>query len=278
MKHFAVALFALISLAISAQPCTPDPQYANALAGIYPDTLPDVDQNSPSGYSAVLDIVTNTASAISGYPYVFAERICSISLPAGFLAAPPYNGTAGGLDAIVNGGANPNFTPVQSCVLISGTQAAIADWLGANTMMDTVITVYLDQYVCDGNGTGPANCVWLSSLAPQTCGLAIQYNLPVHVYRTSTGVTEQNTNHFSVGQSYPNPATCTVNIPFNSIKPETVSIGIYTIWGVLVSQTTMQSKPGQNVGIVNTSTLPPGWYMCQVSNGNQTVYKPVIVE
>jgi hypothetical protein len=276
MKYFAIALFALLSLAVSAQPCTPNPQYADSSWGFWPDNqyIISTSMSDPAGFNFVFDTKTPVEHCFDTLcVYVKAVKVDTIvGLPQGFVVSPNYTTPA----YWENGGTAPALQSAQGCMILAATQQTIQSMpLGLNPF-----TISLDYLVKNQDTLSPYlnTYQWLSTL-----GFTIDYPYQLCVVMGTdqnciTAIGELPAKTFSVGESYPNPATCAVNIPFSVVKEEPVTISIYTIWGVLVSQTTMQSKPGNNVGIVDTSTLPAGWYMCQVSNRKEIIYKRVIVE
>lgn len=271
MKYLAILLFAVLSVKAIAQPCTPYFLYADSLPGLYPDTLPDALQGQ-NGYTTTVELVNDTTTTVAGYYFVVAEKLCRIdTLFGGSVVAEGYNGNIGGLDAAVNAGSFPNYSPVQWCFTVSLSPTYINTVLGVNTSIYHPITFYVDKYVCDSSN----NCAWLSQLGLLDCGQP--YTTIVHILRLA-GTDEINPNPFSVGASYPNPANAAVIIPYTTAKAQTVSITIYNTLGRLIHQANITSAAGQNNYTVNTSTLAPGMYICTVSNDKECITRKLFVE
>lgn len=74
-------------------------------------------------------------------------------------------------------------------------------------------------------------------------------------------------NNISGINIYPNPASQSVNINFNSAYPQTTTIDITDITGKInLIHKELLTVTGENILPINTSMLPPGTYLCNVSN------------
>jgi hypothetical protein len=170
MKRTLFLILQTISI-IGLSQCIPDPSFSSNSYGLYPDTLinlPICYNDNVNGYetSLTLNTSTDTLINVTGFGdvicYFSAFRINNvIGLPAGFSYAPnqtPWN----------NGGTSPNFTPVQGCISILASQAAIQSVLNSNPSgTEFPITFVVDAKVSSTNNT-LANFViankWLSEV------------------------------------------------------------------------------------------------------------------
>ncbi len=73
-------------------------------------------------------------------------------------------------------------------------------------------------------------------------------------------------------QTYPNPATNTVNTQVTLATPQMISASIYNSQNVLVSQTQHQGVVGVNTISINIANLASGTYILRVAYGNQICY------
>ncbi len=164
----AVTLF---SITLSyAQPCTPNPMYADSIRGFYPTQMPDM--VAGQAYNGTVTVVIPTDTCVtSPLPlclYVQAGRINSIDgLPAGFTVSPSYNGTVGGFGAWINGGTGPNWTSGTGCLTISAPASAVDAAIAANSGdMQLHYTYQLDLYMLNQDPQSPilANYTWGSAI------------------------------------------------------------------------------------------------------------------
>lgn len=270
------AVVAATALAVNAQPCTPNPMYADSAGGVWPDVFPTACKDNPEGYNLVIDLKTITDTCVTQpLPlclYIKAFRISSIDgLPAGFQVAPAYNGTAGAFDAWVNGGTDPNWTPVQGCVLISATQADVQ----AATTGDHAITVNVDLYAKNQDAMSPllASYTWTSSI-----NTVVPYTFNLNVSDACTGINELDANSFGVGQNFPNPFSTTSTIPFNTVKEENMTFKVYNMVGALVHEYNFASKAGKNIYVFDSSKLSSGMYIFTMSNGKESVTRKMTIQ
>ena len=173
MKRILFLILQTISI-IGFSQCIPDQSYSSNSFGLYPDTLinlPVCYNDNVNGYETSLTLNTSSDStisaSISGAPtdivlYFSAFRVNNvIGLPAGFSYVPnqtPWN----------NQGSSPNFTPVQGCISILASQAAIQSVLNSNPSgTEFPITFVVDAKVSSTNNA-LANFVlankWLSEV------------------------------------------------------------------------------------------------------------------
>lgn len=270
------AVVAATALAVNAQPCTPSTQYADSSGGVWPDVFPTACKNNPAGYNLVIDLKTITDTCVtSPLPlclYIKAFRISSIDgLPAGFQVAPAYNGSAGGFDAWVNGGTDPNWTPVQGCVLISATQADVQ----AATTGDNAITVNVDLFAKNQDAMSPllAQYTWTSGI--QT---VVPYGFTLTIDDACTSLNELDANTFGVAQNYPNPLVNNTSIPFNTVKDEAMTLKVYNMVGALVYETNFMSKAGKNIFAMDASKLSSGMYIYTLSNGKESATRKMTIQ
>lgn len=272
----AIAVIAITATVAQAQPCTPNVLYADSSAGVWPDTFPPACKDDPNGYNLVVDVVTLTDTCVQQpipnfCVYIKGLRINSVTgMPAGFVYAPAYNTQDEG-GYWLNGGVDPNWTPVQGCVLISAPQSAVQN---ATTGTST-ITVTVDLLAKAQNPQSPIlqNYTWLSTL-----GMAVDYSFPFEVKDIcGNAVNELDATKFSVAPNFPNPFSGNTIIPINTVKEENVTVKVYNMLGALVHQTAFQSKVGKNLYAFNASTFAPGVYIYSISNGKETLTRKMTI-
>lgn len=264
-KLLLIATLLFSALFSKAQPCFADPYFQGSLPGVY-GTLPTGYLNQD--YSGVLFVVTDTLNSfIPNAYYVTYSRIHSIStLPDGFTFTAGYNNG----DNWTNNGTFPDWDPKVGCVIISASAQSVNAALGLYNDVEFPLLIKVDECVSDDLTQLP--CYWTS-----TYNAYKTYNKTLRLSKT-VGIAETNPNQFSVGNSYPNPASGEITIPFNAPKSETVVLKIYSQLGMLVYQTLMQSVMGKNQFTLNTTSLPAGIYSYRLSNGTQSINRKLVVE
>jgi len=170
MKRILFLILQTISIVGFSQ-CIPDQSYSSNSYGLYPDTLinlPVCYNDNVNGYetSLTLNTSSDTSINVNGFGdvtcYFSAFRINNvIGLPVGFSYAPNQS-------TWNNGGTSPNFTPVQGCISILASQAAIQSVLNSNPSgTEFPITFVVDAKVSSTNNAF-ANFVladkWLSEV------------------------------------------------------------------------------------------------------------------
>ncbi len=269
------AVVAITALTVNAQPCTPNPQYADSSGGVWPDVFPTAYQDQPAGYNLVIDLKTITDTCVTSplalCLYIQAFRISSVTgLPSGFVVAEAYNGNVGGFPAWVNGGTGPNWTAVQGCAVVSAPQSAVQN----ATVGDNAVTVNVDLYAKNQDGNSPilANYTWTS-----TIGVVVPYDFTLTV-AALTGLEELDANSFGVAQNYPNPFSNSTTVPFNTVKDENMTMKVYNMVGALVYETKFESKAGKNVFLMDASKLSSGMYIFNLSNGKESVTQKMTIQ
>jgi hypothetical protein len=277
MKHGSLLLLTswLFSTQFASAQCTPNATYAGQSAGIYPGVsvnLPPV--NIPEAYTASLTINTETDTAISvnvgGFPinavaYISAMRINAVNgLPAGFTWATNQSEWN-------NGGAAPNFTPVQGCISITADAASVQQILQDNPSGGSFpLELVLDARIHSTSNpllNSALSNTWLSDLAATVPGAGAQtitgYVLTVEP--DITGMNEAGKVQISV---YPNPAN-----KFIIIDKSPNLFGEYAIYDLLGKQ--LQQGQLIDVGsqlITIDPNLRPGYYYLKINKGNGLVF------
>lgn len=280
-----VAVVAISAFAANAQaPCQNDPIYADSSAGIWPDSatgLPKACLNQD--YNAIIQVktLTDTSVTFQGIPVqlkVKALKILDVvGEPAGFVVAANYNDPNG---YWLNGGADPNWTPVQGCVLISATANDVNAAAGGGPNSDGIypIDVYVDV-LAKGNPI-PATYTWVSTLGTPPYGAAIKYSSYRVVVDVCNGISVQDAlsqSKFDVAPAYPNPFSSTTTIEYNNVKEENIDFNVYNMVGALVYSNKYQSEAGKNIILFDGSKLSAGMYVYTVSNGKETFTRKMTI-
>ena len=291
-KLLSIAFFALTAHVASAQ-CTPNPAYVDSPFGVWPDTtenLPCAFGDQTSGYNAVIDVKTLTDTAVSVnvsginldvIAYIEAFRINSVDgLPAGFTYIPNQT-------VWTNGGASPNFTPVQGCVSIISSQATIQSILAANPNgVDFPFVVVVDAKVANTNNTLAnllINNAWLSELSavPGITAISVP-GYKIRVRNNSAdgclplGVAEIIAPVSAKG-NFPNPFVKNTSIQFNSDAAKTVNLSVSNMVGKVVYTSKLQASKGENNVNFTADQLTPGVYFYTISDGKNSVTRRMVV-
>lgn len=281
-----VAVVAISAFAANAQaPCQNDPIYADSSAGIWPDSaagLPHAQVCNP--YSAIIQVktLTDTSVTFQGIPVQLKVKglkvLDIVGEPTGFVAAANYNDPSG---YWLNGGADPNWTPIQGCVLISASQTDVAAAATGGTPAGSgiyPIDVYVDV-LAKGNPI-PATYTWVSTLGTPPYGAAIKYSSYRIVVDQCNGIKVEDAlsqNKFDVAPNYPNPFSSLTTIEYNNIKEETINFNVYNTVGALVYSNKYQSTVGKNVILFDGSKLSAGMYIYTVNNGSKTFTRKMTI-
>lgn len=291
-KLLSIAFFALTVQAASAQ-CTPNSAYADSSFGVWPDTtenLPCAFGDATAGYNAVIDIKTLTDTAVSVnvsgieldvIAYIEAFRINSVDgLPAGFTYIPNQS-------IWTNGGASPNFTPVQGCVSIISNQAAIQSILTANPNgIDIPFTVVVDAKVFNTNNPLAnllINNAWLSELSAVPGITAI--SVPGYKIRVRNSAADgclplavaQIIEPVSAKGNFPNPFNKSTSIQFNSDAAKTMNLSVSNMIGKVVYSSKIQVNKGENTVNFNADQLTPGIYFYTIGDGKNSVTRRMVI-
>ena len=283
---FTFSVLSFLGNVANAQ-CTPDPAFADSTFGVWPDTsdnLPCAFADNAAGYSTVINLKTlaDTALVVSGQTVSAAIqkfKILSVTgLPAGFTYTPNAS-------EWVNGGSDPNFTPVQGCVTLAAPQSSVQSLIAANPEgVDFNLVITVDAFIKSTNNTlinfalGAGK--WLSDPALGTFGVAA---IPVTGYsikvRGTTGtcdplsIGDASTNGFSVKGNFPNPFNRSTKITYNVSRSQYVELAIYNMVGTLVIKQNIPSLIGENTYEISADQLKSGIYFYTINDGKKSITK-----
>jgi len=298
MKKTLLTIFSAVLLAgtASAQ-CNPDPQYASAEFGLWPDSAEFVDNNYAVGnmaYSTVIDIKTlkdttvETTNPITGGDITIdvwfkAFRINEVQgiPPGGFTYS--IGGTTVANDSTwLNTGSGQNVEAVQGCLQIDASAAAT---LAAAPMADSTnypMVVVVDAQIEEASDLNSLLAgKWLSELSNFGVDAIpiIDYVLRVYSENHPASVTEAlNAKVFDVAQSYPNPAGNEATITFTTPRQDNIEVKVFNMLGATVFSKKVLSESGVNNIKLNTARMSAGMYIYTVSNGTKTFTKKMTVK
>jgi len=284
---FTFSVLSFLGNVANAQ-CTPDPAFADSSFGVWPDTLenlPCAFADNAAGYNTVVNLKTlgDSTFVLPGGGTVSAAvqkfRILSVTgLPTGFTYTP-------NLAEWVNGGSDPEYTPVQGCITMSALQSSIQSIIAANPNgIDYNLVINVDAFITSTDnfianiavGSGK----WLSDPALATLGVAA---IPVSGYkikvRPTTGtcnplsIGEASANSFSVKGNYPNPFNRSTKITYNVARSQYVELAIYNMVGTLVMKQNIPSIIGENTYEVSAEQLKSGIYFYTINDGKKSITK-----
>lgn len=250
-------LFSGVQIAI-AQDCEPDPQYADAPAGVYPlpDTVGSPTSSLPMGienqpYELVFTAVVPDTTSVSLSPpappsvldlsYVALDSI--VGLP------PGLSYTCSPADCVF-----PELT--QGCVLISGTPTQVGTYS---------LVVYTTV------GVGPVAMLPVTFPGVLVSG---QYNI---IIEEEVSVDAPTENTIGLGQNIPNPFGDVTEIQVDTKQSGTFEFKVYNIIGKLLHEETVTLSAGKNTITFNGSKLHSGMYFYSVGQGNDRVTRRMVV-
>jgi|GEM_PF-3999966 len=206
MKRTLIALFVFaITVSQAFAQCIPNPAYANASFGVWPDSLPFIQNSFACGgqdYTAIMDVKTLTDTIVYINPplgsnvtiWFDAWKVVASGLPSGFTvnsAGPTYfGGPQNGYWENIYGtpGNLATLQPVQGCFSITANPAYTSLAAPPAGYLDYPFTVNFDGRIA---ATSPdisfvvPNGSWLSSLGAFGFG-AIEYQYTLRVYASSS--------------------------------------------------------------------------------------------
>lgn len=248
-KNLLLTLVATLIVGVSgafAQVCTPDPQFTDP--GVYPDSATNLAAAGVGvAYAETVTIIVpvdTTVEIVPGFPQTLSMDSINMTnvtgLPPGFTfdcAAP---------NCSFHGGTT-------SCLIITGT-AQPGDEGTYN------LTVELDAYV---GGTGIP--------VPST----VSYYFIDVVSTLNVG--DLTGTEFAVAQNKPNPFGNTTTINYTANKAGKFNLTVVNLLGEVVYEEAITAQAGQNNVQLSAANLEQGVYMYNLSNGEHTVTKKMIV-
>lgn len=230
------------AVAAMAQPCTPDPLYADSLFGVWPDTT------------------ENFAPGIIGVPY---QQVLNLKVPqdAGTID-PQFAGVV--LDSVAFNGVD-GLPPGLSIACASQTPATCS-----------FITGQLGCGVIQGIPTQVGTFeLTLNVTAYSTLGifvLPIPYSFSgyrIVVSEDATSIVETATTGLGQVRNVPNPFNSRTNIEFQLAKAGTVKVRVFNLVGEELWVTQVQGKAGMNRVPFESGSLQEGVYLYKVESGKE---------
>ncbi len=242
MKQTLLALsLSLSALGAFAQPCTPNPLYADSVFGVWPDTT----ENFMPGqlgipYSQDLNLIVP----------VSAQDI-DPTFPAVNIDSVVFNGVSGLPAGLVVQCASQTPAPctylptVLGCGVINGTPSEAGQFdLTLN------VTGYFTLF-----------------------GGAVPYPLTFTGYRIfvldPTSVTDLGPIGLSSVKNVPNPFTTRTNIEFQMARANEVKLRVFNLLGEELHSVRMAGRAGMNKVPFESTTLQEGVYLYKVESGGE---------
>lgn len=236
MKKFVYSSLLSIAFIISAiaQPCTPDPLLTT------PGFSPDSATNLPPGtagqyYQTVISAFIPTDTTYMGITATIDSIgvVNVIGLPAGlsWTTNSPNNYWDGG---------------TKGCMIIQG----VTNQVGTHNIKIALLA--------HGKLGG----------MPLTVPDTIKF---YKIDMQPASVNEFSAETFSVGKAFPNPASDQTTIEVNASKPITVTLTLYNLVGIEMTESKHQLLPGQNNLTISVKQYPTGMYFYKISNGETVI-------
>jgi len=254
MKKSLLSLIAILFMVnfMSAQNCTPDPQYT--APGVYPDSA------------------TGLPPAYVGIPY--AETITEVVPADTTVPVPPFNiPTTLPIDSIV----------VDTFVGLPAGFTVVAE--NQNTLPFTFLGNSSSCMLITGTATAPqvgnyplhvSGLAWVRLLGvPTSQPFSIDYySLDV---LSAVGVQTFSRNKFELGQNMPNPFNDVSTIQYYLPVANNVEINIFNILGKVVKSESIAAHGGENLYKLNANDFTNGIYFYRLTYQNNTITKRFIV-
>lgn len=248
--------FAATQIAM-AQDCEPDPQYADAPAGVYPlpDTVDSPTSSLPTGFenqpyelvfTAVVPDTVVIALAPDSPPSVLdIDNVTLISIDN----LPP------GLSATCNPDTCVFLDESQGCVIISGTPTQSGVY---SLIVNTTV----------GVGVAMLPVTFPGLLA------AGEYKI---IIEEGVSVDEPISNVIGLGQNAPNPFSDMTEIQVDTKQSGKFEFKVYNIIGKLLHEEEVNLSAGRNAITFNGGKLHSGMYFYSLGQGNDRVTRRMVV-
>lgn len=259
----------LIAASAFAQPCTPDPQYANTgVPGVYPqDSTSDTTIISVcQGDAFTFTFTAVVPNAFQGIPLQTINITGITGFPNGDFTyacySPDVNGQNSG-DCIFHGAAAAGDPAVIGCLIVTAPASATAN-LTPGTIYPLTIAASINGFL---NTTIPgpllAYAFHLQIVAPANCNVGVNdvQNLP-----------------YTVGNVSPNPVSGHANVYVRANRTtENHTVTITNAFGQVVEVRNAPLMAGNNILSIDATTLPNGVYILSFSDGVNLVSKKIVV-
>lgn len=248
--------FAGVQIATTQAQCDPDPQYADAPAGVYPlpDTLGSPMSSLPIGYenqpyellfTAVVPDTT-TVELTEGNPTLLdLDNVTLIDIEG---LPPGLSYACSPADCIF-----PDMS--QGCVLISGTPTAAGTY---SLLVNTTVGVGVAMLPISFPGTLVGG----------------EYKI---VIEEDVSVDEPIKDVIGLGQNVPNPFHDITEITVDTKQSGEFDFKVYNILGKLLHDEQLVFSAGKNVVQFNGSELWSGMYFYSIGQGNEVVTRRMVV-
>jgi hypothetical protein len=251
MKHLlrltliCISLFA-VSVSVNAQSCTPN---TDTVPGITPDTLQPAFVGVP--YQQVIYFRLPHDTTVTIGPFTVPLIIDSLLIDSVIGLPSTFSYACNTSNCVVYGGSN-------GCAVISGT-ADTAD-MGTHPLQ-----VYIRTFISDTSGAS-------AGFVPDT---VMGYFLKVEL---ATGIPAfVFVNDFSLGKIFPNPAIDEVSVPYYLPLTGEVLISVLNLEGITCYEKSCSAKHGYNIGELNASLFPEGFYIVRVQYEGRSLFSKMQV-
>lgn len=144
----------------------------------------------------------------------------------------------------------------------------LADYRFSNNSLDYIVTGW-QWFNCSNLGVVDSIRFYMYSSDNGTWGMNTPAFFSMDNFTTSTGVGIAELNFINQLQLFPNPATNSVNLKFNSETLFTGTVKLYSTMGAVIKQETTLFNAGINQVQFDISELNPGLYFIEMISENK---------
>lgn len=214
--------------------------------------------------NGIIKLKTSTDNTVNGF-YITNTTYDYKSMKNGDAFAKKFGGTTGN---------DPDWFKVTAKGFLGGSMKSdsavfyLADYRFSNNSLDYIVTSW-QWFNCSNLGVVDSIRFFMYSSDAGTWGMNTPAFFSMDNFTTSMGVGITELDFVSHVQLFPNPASNSINLKFNTEKAFTGSLKLYSIMGELIKQNTILCEAGVNQEKLDLSELNSGLYFIELNSGSK---------